>query len=592
MKRLAGLPLRLHSALLAIIIVLVISGGIFVFYARVSTLMVERNTAHVNDVFGRVQASIEHIGVTSGRLLRTAAYNPAVQQYMAETDPLTRYELSTHIGPFLTQIIAFTDGIVDIAVRPLDGPPFGLGPAGHLIERTGRRFADGNRPVFSELILFASAGSIRPRRIVAVGMTAFSVLPGQRYGEPLGDIVLLLSADAIAAAIEPLGDATTRYFILDRAGNMLAGDREFLDRSDDLFAIARAADVELQTVLFDGRAYLVQSAAAPTLGGTVIGVTERAELLGAVRTLRSVMLVIMFAAVMIVAVPAALFVRNVSSPLVRLTSFVGRAKRIDPRKFHERIEPSGFAELRILTAEFNGMLDEIARLTDRLLEADARAYRSEILERDIELSVLQGQINPHFLYNTLETIRGMALAEAADDVAEVTLSLGRIYKYAVKTSDVVELRDELKMLESYLHIQKIRFGERIRSDFSVGTGASGFPVPKMMLQPIVENAVIHGIEGAAGGGQITIEASIHSDGGLSVTVRDTGLGMSEARLADVRRMLASGSRSRSGGSRGPIGLKNVRDRLVLLYGESARMSIDCVAGETVVNLRIPRLQGR
>ncbi len=578
--------MRLHLLLLALIFVLVTSAGVVGFYARVSALIVERNTLYVRDVFARVQANLEQAGLAYGRLLRTIAYNPSVQEYMLETDPLALYGLHTNIVPFLSRVMALTEGVYDIALRPVKGSPWSLNHLGHLIERSGRRYAHGNTPLFSELSSYGSPGDVRRRPVIFAGLTAYSAMLGESYGEPIGDVVMVVGADAIAARLAPFGNTATRFYVLDRAGNVIAGDAGTTVAANLLLQDARGDADTLATVRINGHTYLFQSAPVAMLDGTVVGLTPQTELLGDVYALRSLMLLILLGAVLLMAIPMAAFLRNMSAPLVRLTTFVSRAKSSDPRELRERVEPSGFAEVRTLTEEFNGMLDEIARLTDRLLEAETRAYRAEIVERETELAVLQGQINPHFLYNTLETIRGMALAETPDRVAEVTEALGRMYKYAVRADAVVELADELRMLESYFRIQKMRFGARIREVFHVSTGAGSFRVPRMVLQPIVENAVTHGLESAQNGGTIRVEASL-VPGGLEVTVRDDGVGMSDARLAEVRAGLETSSPFRRAGSGQPVGLRNVHDRLALLYGEQASMSIDRVNGETVVRLTFP-----
>jgi two-component system, sensor histidine kinase YesM len=572
--------------------VIVVCAGVLLFYGQVSRLIIERNTTYVEDVFEQVQANVEQAGLTFSRLLRTVAYNPTVQRYLLATDPLEQYELQTQLRPFLTQIVAFTSGIIDIALRPSTAvAPLSLGDAGHFIARSTQTFAAGSRPTYSGVVPYGAVHVPMRQPAFVVAVTVYSVQPNETYGAPLGEAVMIVATDAIVPRVaSPSDRRVTSFYLLDRDGAVVGvgGNppqvRELAD------ALPEEHGHGMWSARIDGVPYLIQSAPVAVLGGTVVGLTAERLLLRDVVVLRSVMLVILVGAVMGLFVPVSLLLRTVSVPIARLTAFVSRAKGQDPRDFVERIEADGFQEMRTLAAEFNGMLDEVSRLTRRVVAANVRAYRAEILERETELGVLQGQINPHFLYNTLETMRGMALAEQGERVADVIESLGRIYKYAVKAGDLVELRLEMAILESYIHIQQVRFGERVTMRTAIEPEALTFRVPKMILQPIVENAIVHGLEHQRSGGEVVLTASVGPGAVLSVSVADTGIGMSAERLRTVRADLEGDPGFGTNGSSGrPIGLRNIRDRLVLVYGAAATISINSGTGcGTEVVLRLPR----
>ena len=584
------LTLRQLTIVFSAVVILVVCAGVLLFYGQVTRLIIERNTSYVQDVFEQVQTNVEQAGLTFSRLLRTVAYNPTVQRYMLATDPRDQYELQTQLRPFLTQIVAFTSGIIDIALRPADAPPLSLGDAGHYVERSTRTFDAGSRPTFSEVVAYGPVYVPTRQPAFVVAVTVYSVQPNETYGTRLGEAVMIVSADAVVPHLSTAADGrVTSFFVLDRDGVVVAraGDPA---RAHDLSGVAReAAGHGTWSTRIDGVPFLVQSAPVSVLEGTVVGLTAERTLLRDVVVLRSIMLFILVGAVIGLLAPAAIMVRTVSTPIARLTAFVSRAKGHDPRSFVERMEADGFQEVRTLTAEFNGMLDEISRLTGRVVSANVRAYRAEILERETELGVLQGQINPHFLYNTLETMRGMALAEEGALVAEVIEALGRIYKYAVKAGDLVELRQELAILDAYIRIQRVRFGDRVTMRTNVDADALSFRVPKMILQPIVENAVVHGLEHRRSGGEVVLSASVEPGTGLSVCVADNGVGMSAGRLREVRADLGREAGLRKNGATGrSIGLKNINDRLSLVYGRSAIMSITSTEGcGTRVELQFP-----
>lgn len=121
-------------------------------------------------------------------------------------------------------------------------------------------------------------------------------------------------------------------------------------------------------------------------------------------------------------------------------------------------------------------------------------YLKDIAERDLELQMLRNQINPHFLYNTLTMICGMAAEGMTDKIILVTGALSQIFRYSIKGNDLVSLREELEIVKSYLMIQKERFADRFTIEYNFSDDAYDCLIPKMVIQPLVENAIVHGLE--------------------------------------------------------------------------------------------------
>ena len=214
--------------------------------------------------------------------------------------------------------------------------------------------------------------------------------------------------------------------------------------------------------------------------------------------------------------------------------------------------------------------------------------------RHAQYLALQNQINPHFLYNTLEAIRGDALSEGMDNIASITEALATFFRYTISNMDnLVSLEEELSNAENYFAIQNYRFGERIsmRIDYEAGSEmASAFQLPKLTLQPIIENAIIHGLENQVGAGCVHVR--IATDGArLLIEVADDGVGMPEDVLDEINRRLASPEalssheeRARGGG----IALVNVNNRIKLLFGEPYGLRVSSIVGlGTRVDIQLP-----
>lgn len=235
-----------------------------------------------------------------------------------------------------------------------------------------------------------------------------------------------------------------------------------------------------------------------------------------------------------------------------------------------------------------------ARLDQASKEA-SRGYEMDILMKQANILSLQSQINPHFLYNALECIRGQALLDGAEAIADMTHALSHFFRYSISSkSAVVTLAGELENAQNYVTIQQYRF--RNRFTFSVEgaeeDGIRDVVLPKMTLQPLVENVILHGFSDIVTGGRIAIRL-MRSDKNVSITVSDNGKGIEPEALNRYQEMFnrdkLSGSVLESAASGGTgIGLYNVDRRIKLYFGNDYGLSItSCPGRGTDVNIFFP-----
>ncbi|MGN0152000.1 MAG: sensor histidine kinase, partial [Wujia sp.] len=249
---------------------------------------------------------------------------------------------------------------------------------------------------------------------------------------------------------------------------------------------------------------------------------------------------------------------------------------------------------------FEGSDDELAETfhdlkvtVDMIHEKESMYYLSQINEQrlinkqqQMEYNMLASQINPHFLYNTLETIRMQALTGNTADVITSIKLLGKSMRYVLDNTgnNSTTLDKELEHVQTYLTIQHIRFGERVNWDIIVSDACNteNIRILPLLLQPIVENSIVHGLEEADGRGMITINIDLKDDL-LNITIKDNGIGMDSVTLERLRTNMehhASNAQS--------IGLYNINQRIKLFYGEQYMLAIDSIQNVgTVVTLKIP-----
>lgn len=221
----------------------------------------------------------------------------------------------------------------------------------------------------------------------------------------------------------------------------------------------------------------------------------------------------------------------------------------------------------------------------------------ELSTKQAEFLALQNQINPHFLYNTLEAIRGDALCAGMENLAEITEALSTFFRYTItETGNLVTLENELENVENYFIIQQYRFGEKLKMEVNLPEGEPDvlqLQFPKLTLQPIIENAIFHGLEGKAEGGTIIIDVETTPDKVL-VSIRDDGVGIPEEALDKINKKLDLVSVSyinEDKKKRGSIALNNVCRRIKLLFGEEYGIHIFSIVNVgTDVHINIPMIR--
>jgi two-component system sensor histidine kinase YesM len=243
--------------------------------------------------------------------------------------------------------------------------------------------------------------------------------------------------------------------------------------------------------------------------------------------------------------------------------------RAETGDFSARFEGDETDEVGRLGRSYNAMIGEIRNLIDLV-------YKEQHDKREAELHVLQEQIKPHFLYNTLETIRYMARRRGADDVEDIVVALTKLFRIGLSRGvETIALREELEHAGSYLFIQSTRYAGKFDYAIEADDGVLDRKVLRLILQPLVENAIYHGIKEKRGRGSIRVAAR-ESGASLLLSVEDDGIGMDDGRQAALRAVIA-GERPSPTPSEG-FGVYNVNERLRLSFGPQFGIRFESAEG--------------
>ena len=300
------------------------------------------------------------------------------------------------------------------------------------------------------------------------------------------------------------------------------------------------------------------------------------ELLRNSRQTRSIYVLVAVGLIIVALLISSLIARNITLPIQKLRDSM---KSVQKGNFDiEDIEVISDNEIGSLTRSFNVM-------THRIRELMEQNVKEQEQKRKIELKALQSQINPHFLYNTLETIRMQARIHNQPDIEELAKMLAKIMRRNIQVSNTLQpLKSELKLVEYYLKIQDYRFHDRIHYRIETEGDIEPLKVMPLLIQPFVENAFVHGLEAKESGGEIVIRVEVRSH--LWITVTDNGCGMSMEKLDEVRRGLNDFENL----DRTHIGICNVNQRIKLQYGEDYGVEFESKTGAgTKVCIKLPVL---
>ncbi len=333
------------------------------------------------------------------------------------------------------------------------------------------------------------------------------------------------------------------------------------------------------TIQANGTDYYVQSKGIGPSGWRIASILPYRDVFRLSHELSIEMLVIVIA----VALAAYLLAYLTSqSTLKRISQLTGTMQAVEKGNVTVRLEPSGNDEIAQMMDGFNQMMDRVDTLMEERVE-----YGRQI--KNLELKALQAQINPHFLYNSLDLINCTAISRNVPEISRMVNALGRFYRLSLsKGREVIPLSDELKHAQLYVEIQNLRFENRVSVRWALDPAAAQCRIIKIVLQPLIENAIIHGIfEKPSKCGRLAVAVRREPDG-IRITIEDDGVGMDEATLLSNFSPAAPGQITATPGG---YGVRNIQDRLRLAYGEPFGLSCVSRPGKgTTVTVYIPAIE--
>lgn len=576
MKYLKRFPISIQLSLLVAMIVVIVFIILLTNYSKSAQVVEEKNREYLLEMVAQLNQTISSNSDVLKRIVEKISYNPTiVQAYLSEKDPTVKYELYTKLSDYMSDMMSMKDGILDIALFGANGTKFNLnGDINNLV------------PFINEIPekqLFYYSGiqkipvGIFDRSVFIVGCPIYSITDFENTNE-IGTLMVVVDANTLLGSPKNIaGIKEAQLYALDRKGNVFFSNDAGVKSGTPYSQIVSSSEKTK---------YFVQKGSIPDLNGELVFKLPQRELLRGIEAIRRQSFLILVISLLLISIPFSMIVNNILRPLKKLMKFMNDFKLGRLNNLSNRISLQGYAEISSMANNFNRMLDEIDELTRSLLESNTKLYKAELVKKQAELAFLQSQINPHFLYNTLESIKGMAVEHGSDRIFQTVKSLAYVFRYSIKAADIIALQEEVILVKSHIYIQQIRFGNRFTVSYQFPDAIMACKVPKMILQPVVENAVFHGIEPTTGHRHLQLAGEISGDY-LLLTVTDNGTGIAPEKLLELRKYLAV-IQETTDGSAHSIGLVNVNNRIKIYYGEAYGLTINSKLGEgTGVVIRLP-----
>lgn len=395
-------------------------------------------------------------------------------------------------------------------------------------------------------------------------------------GEVLGVILLDIRHDIIQSSINGVTIGEKGFvFVMDQEDNIVYTPvNGIVYRVNPKWVKA----MEPMSVQIQGGSYQIRSELSPYTGWRTVGVFSMDEVMSSVNTIVYILFTCVIISLVLVVIVSFKFSRTLTNPIFKLKRLMKQAESGD---LTVRFNFQHNDEIGELGQSFNHM---IARI-DQLIQM---VYVEQENKRTAEMKSLQEQIKPHFLYNTLDTISWMARDYDAEDIVRLVDALTNMFRIGLSHGkDIITVKEEITHVSNYLYIQKIRYKDKLNYVIHVDESLYAIEVPKLILQPLVENAIYHGVKAKRGGGTITI-TGVPEGENLVFTVQDDGAGMLQEKVEELNRRMSERSVLDEKKS---FGLFYIRERIQLCYGKGYGVHVESTLGEgTRVTITLPLYQ--
>lgn len=559
----------IKQILYLIVLMLIILLISFIVSNTIAKRIVEKKvTESTTKILLQVEETMESFYKDMDGISYSLLYSPTIQSYLGTNEILSRILMNQDIAAQFSSTLALKENIKGIRIYDTKG--IMVASVGKAIEPPVERQV--SEIEYSGIFTDKMNGSY-----YTIAVPVYNLQNNYLLRDYRGMCLFIMDVSNFNSMLAKSKITPhTRIMLLDHNGKVMANSEN-----------ESVSEIVDEAELRDEKRYIVQDITLSYTGWRIVSVIPKNELLQDLDIIKRLNVATYLVIFSIFCFFLIIFYGRILKPVKALMDFIRSYTKTGGQSRFTIIYHN---EIGVLADNLNKMLDEIDRLSSDVQIVQKQMYEAEIVKKQMEIVAYRNQINPHFLYNTLECIRAMAFYYKASDIADISASLSNMFRYSVKGNNIVTIYDEIVHLKEYAAIVDFRFRGKIQIVVQADESLHAEETLKMLLQPIVENAVFHGLERKIESGTVMVQISKDSDNRIRLCIKDNGCGMDEHRLNELRECLlqyeAPGFMTNIGDK--GIGLANIYRRIKLFYGDQAEMKIDSTLNiGTTVSIAFP-----
>ncbi|WP_239624911.1 histidine kinase [Paenibacillus sp. H1-7] len=557
------------------------------YYASFYSLTEDKENVHTSKIMKQVEERLLSFMQDIKDAALASSYNTIIQDYLGSDDPIYRLKLNKVVIEIMSGIKSSNKNIKSIMLVDKKGHTVGASnPFDYVVLREIEK--QYMLPMNKQEQFYGKVFDPKEMEKPAYFFVhpIFSTLNDPNDAAELGTCVVIYKSDMLDRMVmDTKATPNSMLFILDNQFSIVSSDEISLKETQfDQTILEGVKNSSEHKAFYYQRMNHIQVKDIEALHWKIISLIPINEMTDKLRAIRNMGFIIGIVMTLLIFIMGYFFIRSVTQPLGRIIRFVNFIGNNGGKR---RMKMPLRNEIGILATEINKMLDKMDETNEKFVQANVSLYQMELAKKQAELSFLQSQINPHFLYNTLECLRSIGLANRIKEIVEISTAMAKIFRYSIKEDPIVHIASEVKCIQDYLRIMSIRYMEKFRTEILIEETIMNMRIPKMILQPIVENAVYHGLERKNNKGTLTIKGFVMQGNCVRFEFIDDGKGIEEEELISLRERLSRSDDDRNVSARG-VGLLNIQRRIQLAFGERYGIEIysKVNAGTTVV-LQIP-----
>lgn len=571
-----------------------------IFYVSFNDLTKERALNVYKSITQQVDERIAIMNKEITDIAFRTSYSKNAQKYLAEQSKTEKFKFVEYFQDNLDYIMASNSNIHNIGIIDANGAYIRSNKQDNFLVYN-KIYADYGlaerekvkKPFYTKTYVDKENKEIYFAYINPI----FPAVEGVYLKENIGLCIIICNTDNIQKDIESVSLSPKAGIKLIDSNHIIIASKNRNEIGESLPEDLYNSIIENKTdssreITYNGERLLIQTKTINNQGWKLISSIPISELTADMIHVRILGIIICVGTIFVILIIASVLIRSITKPV---SEIINGMKRVGKHDVKNWLNVSGRNEIGLLAEEINSMLAKIELLTDEKFKAQNELYTVKLAQKQAELLFLQSQVNPHFLFNFLECIKGMGIAYKAKEIVSMTTSLSKMFRYSLKKGDTVTIDDEITCITDYFNIMTIRFDHKYELVLDIDEAILKEKMTKMILQPIVENAIKHGFKGKNDKEVVRVSGGYQGED-VVIRISDTGKGMTEEEIDAINFQLDNLNEKiedtlEEQKESTSIGLINIQKRLKLRYGEEYGIRISSAStGGICVMVRLGRIE--